>query len=132
MKKEIKKNKDDIKSLTEEINALKESQKRNEEILDSYYAFFSNLYLDYDLKPKGILNNMQILCQELLDFVVNVCNKYDLNWWLAAGNLLGAQRHGGFIPWDDDMDIGLMRKDYNKFNKVVYDEIKNQCKYAYD
>ncbi|MBR5503667.1 MAG: LicD family protein [Methanobrevibacter sp.] len=123
LKKEIKKNKDDIKSLTEEINTLKESQKRNEEILDSYYAFFSNLYLDYDLKPKGALKNTQDLCQELLDFVDKVCKKHDLEYWLDYGNLLGAVRHKGFIPWDDDFDLGMMREDSIKFLSIIQDEV---------
>ena len=59
-----------------------------------------------------------------MNFVSNVCRKYDLEYWLEAGTHLGAVRHGGFIPWDDDIDVGMMRKDYEKFLEVGKFEIK--------
>ena len=63
------------------------------------------------------------MTQELLDFVVNVCKKYDLDYWLDFGLLLGAVRHGSFIPWDDDADIGMIRKDYDVLLDVIEDEL---------
>lgn len=50
--------------------------------------------------------------------LLNVCAKYDLKIWAAAGTLLGAVRHKGFIPWDDDMDFCMMREDYEKLMEV--------------
>lgn len=100
-------------------------RKNDEKIFETHHDYFTTLFLDYELKPKGILKDMQELSQEILDFEVNVCNKHDLTYWISAGTLLGAHRHKGFIPWDDDMDMGLIRKDYIKLCEVTPDEIKN-------
>ncbi|MEH7097780.1 LicD family protein [Neobacillus vireti] len=51
-----------------------------------------------------------------------ICNKYNLNHFLIGGSAIGAVRHKGFIPWDDDLDIGMLRKDFNKFLEVVKSE----------
>lgn len=51
---------------------------------------------------------------DLAKQLIKVCNKHDLGIWAAAGTLLGAVRHKGYIPWDDDMDFVMFRKDYDK------------------
>ena len=62
---------------------------------------------------------------ELLIFVDHVCKKHDIDYWLGFGTLLGAVRHGGFIPWDDDIDLVMLRKDYNRLIEVLPDELVN-------
>ena len=117
--------KNQIKLYNSKIKDLEEKNRYYEDIIQTNHIFLNTLFVDYKLTPQGILKNMQMLCQELLDFVVNICNKHDINYWLVGGNLMGAIRNEGYIPWDDDMDIGMMRKDFHTFNDIISDEVKN-------
>ena len=62
----------------------------------------------------------------LINEVARVCKKYNLKWWAIGGTLLGAARHKGFIPWDDDIDLVMFRPDYEKFRKVIPSELGSQ------
>lgn len=96
--------------------------------LNSQNQLLDLLFTSCDIKIKGNLRNVQLLYIELLRFVDNVCKKHDIDYWLEGGTLIGAVRHGGFIPWDDDIDLSIMRKDYEKLIKVLPEEIS---KYEY-
>ena len=61
------------------------------------------------------LRELQLRLCEILDWFDEVCKKYGLMYYLAGGTCLGAVRHHGFIPWDDDLDVAMPRKDYEKF-----------------
>lgn len=70
------------------------------------------------------LHKAQLRMVEVLQEIDRICQKHDIQWFLYYGTLLGAVRHKGFIPWDDDCDVGMMREDYEKFLKVVEKELK--------
>lgn len=59
----------------------------------------------------------------IVDDIVMVCDKYHLTYIMTYGTALGAVRHKGFIPWDDDIDISMPRKDYDKFLSIAESEI---------
>lgn len=59
----------------------------------------------------------------MLDEVDRICQKHNLQYFLVHGSLLGAVRHKGFIPWDDDLDIAMPRKDYDRFLKLAAQEL---------
>lgn len=69
------------------------------------------------------LRNLQLRMLEILKSVDEICIKHGIPYWLSSGTLLGAVRHGGFIPWDDDIDIELMRDDYVSLLKVLAKEL---------
>lgn len=63
---------------------------------------------------------------EVLNEVACICAKYDLVWFAAYGTLLGAVRHQGFIPWDDDLDIWMPREDYRRLMEVLQGELPEE------
>ena len=79
-------------------------------------------YSEYDKKTLDKLHSVEL---ELLNEFVRICDKNKLTYFLVGGTLLGAVRHSGFIPWDDDIDVGMPRSDYDKFIKIANDELKD-------
>lgn len=69
---------------------------------------------------KDLLKKAQL---KIAKEIKRICDKHNINYFLDAGSLLGAIRHQGFIPWDDDMDIGMLDKDYEKFIKIAPQEL---------
>lgn len=81
-----------------------------------------------DRNMKLSLREIQLASFEILKEVKHICNKHSILYFLDAGTLLGAVRHKGFIPWDDDIDIIFWRKDYEKFLSVVRKELPSHLK----
>ena len=74
----------------------------------------------------GKLQTIQSVLFQILCEIDRICKRYSIPYFLAGGTLLGAVRHQGFIPWDDDLDVMMLRQDYEKFLTVVQDELPEQ------
>ena len=66
-----------------------------------------------ELTP-GLLRELQLKQLDTLVYFKEFCEKNNLTFWLIGGGLIGALREGGFVPWDDDVDVMLPREDYEK------------------
>jgi lipopolysaccharide cholinephosphotransferase len=72
------------------------------------------------------LTKLQDTLLSMYEDIYEVCKKYNITPYLCGGSALGAIRHKGFIPWDDDLDIAMLRKDYKKFARVFKKELSNK------
>ena len=80
----------------------------------------------------GYLRLIQKASIIILRDVIKVCNENDITYWLSFGAVLGAYRHNGcYIPWDDDIDICMLREDYNKFIKIYNEKCDKKFKSIY-
>lgn len=69
------------------------------------------------------LRDLQLIELEMLAEVDRICKKCGIKYCISAGTMLGAVRHGGFIPWDDDADVAFLRPEYEKFRKACETEL---------
>ena len=71
------------------------------------------------------LRQIQLIELRILEIVSDILDRHQIEYWLDWGNLLGAVRHSGFIPWDDDIDIGVKYEDYKKIQEILLRELPN-------
>lgn len=82
-------------------------------------------YKEYD--PEQLKKLQKVQTEILKDFIA-ICKKYDLSYIMDGGSGIGVVRHQGFIPWDDDIDVAMPRKDYDVFLAVLEDEMGDKYK----
>ncbi len=75
------------------------------------------------IEQKKLLRQLQLAELDILIDVDKVCRKHNLRYYVVGGTLIGAVRHKGFIPWDDDIDISMPRPDFDKLMKIAKDEL---------
>ena len=74
------------------------------------------------------LRKCQLKQLTILEEIDRICQKHHIEYWLDGGTLLGAVRHGGFIPWDDDIDIAMRQEDLKRFADVAPSELREDLK----
>lgn len=78
------------------------------------------------------LNQLQDVQKELIREVKRICHKNNIHFNMVGGTMLGAVRHGGYIPWDDDADIGFLRTEYEKFREACKRDLDHNKYYMQD
>ena len=88
---------------------------------------FDNSYFQDEIREgfyiPGMIKRSWAMQLEVLQKIDEICEKHGIRWFADSGTLIGAVRHRGFIPWDDDLDICMLRDDYIKFNEVIKREL---------
>lgn len=112
----------EIKKINSSLNALDELQKENNFLKE---LLFANFHVENAPIANGYLRLSQLANLELLKLFKDICKKHNLEFYLNFGSLLGAIRHHGFVPWDDDVDVMMIREDYNKLLPILDKEFNN-------
>jgi len=105
-------------SIKDRIGILK---KNNTKLCD----IINDIGVDKISPAKGELREWQLELLELLKVFDKICRENNVQYWLDFGTLLGAMRHKGFIPWDDDIDVSMLKSDVDKILPILKEHFKN-------
>lgn len=97
-------------------------------VIKNKYTIIKNIELSPKLSKNDIVNlkEGQRKMTNMLREFDRICRKYNLKYWCIGGTLIGVLRHKGWIPWDGDIDIAMLEKDYDKFKKIVQTELPKE------
>lgn len=125
-----------LKSISDDLDAHDSHMKmfawdayknEGESIDDAKKRFFRSLP-----QATGGMRLLQLGCAKLLSEFDALCQENSIPYWLNFGTLLGAVRHGGFIPWDDDVDLGILRSDLAKLTDLIEHDDRYRITVVYD
>lgn len=77
----------------------------------------------------GKLSALRVIEKDMLREIDRICRKHDIKYFISYGTMLGAVRHGGFIPWDDDVDVAMLRSEFEKFRQIAPKELNERFSY---
>lgn len=117
----------DAHSTFVELYAWDNYTQPDETQLQAKQRFFANIP-----KAEEPLRSLQVCTTKLLEAFDSLCNEHHIRYWINYGTLLGAVRHQGFIPWDDDVDLGILRDDLEKLQEVVSKDDRFTITVVYD
>lgn len=103
-----------------------------QEVVEPFFDFdFSNVNMNYALVRAyaGKLERIKQLEMDIMREIDRICKQHNIRYFLVGGSLLGAVRHQGYIPWDDDLDIGMLREDFEKFREICPRELGERFAY---
>jgi len=93
---------------------------------------FDTLFPDVRETGETLTRQCQLVMLRMLKVLDYLCTKHNINYFLTGGTMLGAVRHKGFIPWDDDLDVGMTRENYEKFIELAVPELPNDIFFQND
>lgn len=125
LKYKSKKKPDVIKQIADIYKLINDINYKQNLIMDFYIDVSSAK------QATGALRQRQLNNVELLKEFKRICDKHNIEYWLDYGSLLGAQRHGGFVPWDDDLDVSMDKENLDKFKNIVDEEINPKYKFKF-
>lgn len=117
---------DEIDKIVKTANFMKEK----------IYCLYDWNNIEYKKKTEKLkritMDELKVMEKDILFFFDHFCEKYNLRYWLSGGSMLGAIRHKGFIPWDDDIDVFMPDVDYERFLELFQEDDNLRCQIVDD
>ncbi|MCQ2070521.1 MAG: LicD family protein [archaeon] len=104
---------------TEHADDLKEKIEKRRAEKNKEVTIVRGFFDNYEFLPDETTYYAQNTCLKLYDVLKKLCDENDIRFWAYGGTLIGAVRHGGYVPWDDDMDLMMPREDLKKLKKAL-------------